>query len=553
MENKRKKLKEKEKTQKNKGKTQKNKQKAVKNVKKTSKNSKNASKNRTIENESVKKNNAKRERKSGFVWFLSVSTLAVCLLLVCQFFFASAVTADSKFYKNTKINGIDVGGMTMAEAENAVLTKMLENKGDVRINLSCGDKRWQLKGGDFEVANGLQKDIKTIASYGKTGNYFENLKNKKEIEKNGKDFNVSYASVLAGVEEKIEEVASEVEREQKEARLVFAPNNENPFSVDAGQSAVIVLRDELRKRIDEALLNQNVVDVEIPIVEIEAEFNEDELLKSVVKRSEFSTDYSKSTENRKNNVRRALESFNGLVVESGQTVSFNEITGARTEENGYKNAHIIYNGVYVDGVGGGVCQASTTLYNALLLAGIKIDKVFHHSLPASYVPLSFDAMVSGGDCDLVFTNNLEKPIYIKCSAGNEKVTVEIYGQDMDGVKIERRAELVKILPHNGDQILPDEKEEYANKILYKGEFYRVKWPKEGYESKGYLRYYKDGEFVEEKEIRHDFYRPQDGVVMEGTSELGVGMTLPASEVAIVSPQKVTSKTEESARARLTKI
>ena len=546
MENKKNKLKEKEKTQKNK-------QKAVKNVKKTSKNSKKSSKNIIIKNENVKKNENKRERKSGFVWFLSVSTLAVCLLLVCQFFFASAVTADSKFYKNTKINGIDVGGMTMAEAENAVLTKMLENKGDVRINLSCGDKRWQLKGGDFEVANGLQKDIKTIASYGKTGNYFENLKNKKEIEKNGKDFNVSYASVLAGVEEKIEEVASEVEREQKEARLVFAPNNENPFSVDAGQSAVIVLRDELRKRIDEALLNQNVVDVEIPIVEIEAEFNEDELLKSVVKRSEFSTDYSKSTENRKNNVRRALESFNGLVVESGQTVSFNEITGARTEENGYKNAHIIYNGVYVDGVGGGVCQASTTLYNALLLAGIKIDKVFHHSLPASYVPLSFDAMVSGGDCDLVFTNNLEKPIYIKCSAGNEKVTVEIYGQDMDGVKIERRAELVKILPHNGDQILPDEKGEYANKILYKGEFYRVKWPKEGYESKGYLRYYKDGEFVEEKEIRHDFYRPQDGVVMEGTSELGVGMTLPASEVAIVSPQKVTSKTEESARARLTKI
>lgn len=546
MENKRKKLEKKEKTQKNK-------QKTTKNMKKTSKNSKNSSKNIITKNENVKKNENKRERKSGFVWFLSVSTLAVCLLLVCQFFFASAVTADSKFYKNTKINGIDVGGMTMAEAENAVLTKMLEKKGDVRINLSCGDKKWQLKGGDFEVANGLQKDIKTIASYGKTGNYFENLKKKKEIEKNGKNFNVSYASVLAGVEEKIEEVASEVEREQKEAQLVFAPNNENPFSVDAGQSAVIVLRDELRKRIDEALLNQNVVDVEIPIVEIEAEFDEDELLKSVVKRSEFSTDYSKSTENRKNNVRRALESFNGLVVESGQTVSFNEITGARTEENGYKNAHIIYNGVYVDGVGGGVCQASTTLYNALLLAGIKIDKVFHHSLPASYVPLSFDAMVSGGDCDLVFTNNLEKPIYIKCSADNEKVTVEIFGQDMDGVRIERRAELVKILPHNGDQILPDEKGEYANKILYKGEFYRVKWPKEGYESKGYLRYYKDGEFVEEKEIRHDFYRPQDGIVMEGTSELGVGMTLPASEVAIVSPQKVTSKTEESARARLTKI
>lgn len=80
----------------------------------------------------------------------------------------------------------------------------------------------------------------------------------------------------------------------------------------------------------------------------------------------------------------------------------------------------------------------------------------------------------------------------------------------------------------------------------------MKWPKEGYESKGYLRYYKDGELVDEKEIRHDFYQPQDGIVMEGVEDLGVGMTLPASDVSICSPQKVTKKAEESARERLTK-
>ena len=313
-----------------------------------------------------------------------------------------------------------------------------------------------------------------------------------------------------------------------------------------------MLRDELYKRIDEGLQGGKVANVEIPIIEISPEFSEEELLNSVVKRSEFSTSYATSSKDRKNNVKKALESFNGLFVESGQTVSFNEVTGARTEENGYKNAHIIYGGVYVDGVGGGVCQASTTLYNALLLAGIQIDEVYHHSLPASYVPLSFDAMVSGNACDLVFTNNLDKPIYIRTLADEERVTVEIYGENMEGVSIVRRAELVKVLPHNGDKILPDTKGEYANKILYKGEFYRVKWPKEGYESKGYLRYYKDGEFVEEKEIRHDFYQPQDGIVMEGVEDLGVGMTLPASDVSICSPQKVTKKTEESARARLTK-
>ena len=500
----------------------------------------------------IAKKEVKSEKKSGFLWFLSVSAVAVCCLFVCQFFFVNSLTTNSRFYDNTKINGIDVSNMTMAEAENVVLTDMLTSRPDIEINLSYGDKEWKLKGTDFEVANKIEPYIKKVASYGKTGNYFQNLRKAKEIKKNGKDFQISYKCVLADVDEKIEEIIGEVERSQEVAKLVFSPNEEEIFYVDEGKSSITVLRDELYKRIDEGLQGGKVANVEIPIIEISPEFSEEELLNSVVKRSEFSTSYATSSKDRKNNVKKALESFNGLVVESGQTVSFNEVTGARTEENGYKNAHIIYGGVYVDGVGGGVCQASTTLYNALLLAGIQIDEVYHHSLPASYVPLSFDAMVSGNACDLVFTNNLDKPIYIRTFADEERVTVEIYGENMDGVSIVRRAELVKVLPHNGDKILPDTKGEYANKILYKGEFYRVKWPKEGYESKGYLRYYKDGEFVEEKEIRHDFYQPQDGIVMEGVEDLGVGMTLPASDVSICSPQKVTKKAEESARARLTK-
>lgn len=495
----------------------------------------------------------KKEKRSGFFWFLSVSAVAVSCLLVCQFFFVNSLTSNAKFYENTKINGIDVGNMTLAEAENVVLTDMLTSRGDIEINLSYGDKEWSLKGTDFEVANKIEPYIKKVAEYGRTGNYFQNLSKAKEIKKNGKDFHISYKCVLAGVDEKIEEIIDEVERSQEVAKLVFLPDEEEIFKVDKGKSSVTVLRDELYKEIDVQLLNGKVANVEIPIVEIAPEFSEEELLNSVVKRSEFSTNYASSSSDRKNNVKRALESFNGLVVESGERISFNEVTGARTEDNGYKNAHIIYGGVYIDGVGGGVCQASTTLYNALLMAGLEINEVYHHSLPASYVPLSFDAMVSGDYCDLVFTNNLDKPIYIKTSADDEKVTVEIYGPSMDGMTIERRAELVKILPHNGDKILPDTKGEYSNKILYKGEFYRVKWPREGYESKGYLRYYKGGEFVEEKEIRHDFYQAQDGIVMEGVEDLGVGMTLPASEVSICSPQKVTKKSEESARERLTKV
>lgn len=500
----------------------------------------------------VKKSEEKNKNKHGFVWFISISALAVICLLVCQFFFENGLTTNSRFYDNTKINGIDVSNMTMAEAENVVLTDMLTNRKDVEINLTSGDKEWTLKGTDFEVTNKIQPYIKEIASYGKTGNFFDNYKKSKEIKENGKDFQISYKAVLGNLEEKIDEIIEEVERPQEVASLVFSPNEDEVFHVDKGKSSVTVLRNELFSQIDEQLAMGKTANVEIPIVEIEPEFDEEDLLNSVVKRSEFSTSYSSSGADRKNNVKKALESFNGLIVESGESVSFNEITGPRTEENGYKNAHIIFDGVYVDGVGGGVCQASTTLYNALLLADIQIDQVYHHSLPASYVPLSFDAMVSGNYSDLVFTNNLDKPIYILTKADDNNVTVEIYGPSLNGVEIKRRSELVKILPHNGDKIVKDTKGAYSNKILYQGEFYRVKWPKEGYESKGYLQYYKDGELLEEKEIRHDYYKAQDGIVMEGVEELGVGMSLPASEVQICSPQKVTKQHEENARQRLEK-
>ncbi len=499
------------------------------------------------------KENGKKTKNKGFLWFLGVSAVSVSLLVGCQLFFENSLSANQRFYQNTRINGIDVSGMTASEAENVVLTDMLNNKKDIEINLTSKDKSWKLEGKDFEVANKIQPVIAQISMYGKKGNFFQNKIAEKNAKEKGKDFQISFVNVLGNIDEKIDEIISEVEQESRKASLVFQPKEEEVFKVDEGQKAILVDRDKLYKEIDENLKNSKKVSIEIPIIEIGEEFDVEELRQSVVRRSVFTTSYATSKEDRKKNVRLALENFNGMIVEPGQTVSFNETTGQRTEENGYNNAHIIVGGVYVDGVGGGVCQASTTLYNALLLSDIEILSVNHHSLPASYVPLSFDAMVSGSYSDLVFKNNLDTPIYIKTFYDDKEVGVEIYGQRFDdGITIKRRAELVKVLPHNGDKIVSDTKGEYLNKILYKGEYYRVKYPREGYESKGYLQYYKDGELIKEKEIRHDFYQPQDGVVMEGVEEPVESMTIPASDVKIIKPQKVSEQTLENVRNKLEK-
>lgn len=498
------------------------------------------------------KNKTKKKSK-GMLWFLGISSLSVTLLLCCQFFFDNVVAADARFYDNTSINGINVGGMSVAEAENVVLTDMLNARKDIEIELTSNDKSWTLSGSDFEVTNQIRPVVLNLVKYGKDGNFFQNKMKENQIKKDGKNFEISYTNVLADINEKIDEIISSVEHESVSASLKFDPNADEMFYVDRGQSAVLVNRDKLYSEIDNSLKSNKKVKIEIPIIEIKQDIDVDAIKNSVVKRGEFSTNYQKSSASRKNNVKKAIESFNGLVVEPGQVISFNETTGPRTEEYGYKNAHIIVGGVYVDGVGGGVCQASTTLYNALLLSDIEILSANHHSLPASYVPLSLDAMVSGSYSDLVFKNNLENPIYIKTTADESNIKVEIYGQKFEnGVAVSTRTELVKILPHNGDRIVADTKGEYSNKILYKGEYLRLKYPREGYESKAYLQYFKDGKLVEEKEIRHDFYQPQDGIVMEGVELPADGMIIPASDVKIIKPQKVTKTSEDAVRAKLEK-
>lgn len=152
----------------------------------------------------------------------------------------------------------------------------------------------------------------------------------------------------------------------------------------------------------------------------------EQLKRQTTLKCRFSTRYGNSTAARKSNVKRALKAFQGMTVENGERVSFNEAVGPRTKQNGFFEAKIIMDGKYVQGVGGGVCQASTTLFNALIMSGVTVNKVHQHSLASSYVAPSFDAMVSSVS-DLVFTNETGGRIFIAAYGTDSEATVEIYG------------------------------------------------------------------------------------------------------------------------------
>ena len=151
--------------------------------------------------------------------------------------------------------------------------------------------------------------------------------------------------------------------------------------------------------------------------------------------------------NRNINVNLSAQAINGMVVLPGETFSFNKATGERTAAKGYKEANAISGGKSKPEIGGGVCQTSSTLFNAVARANLEIVSRSPHAWPSSYVPEGMDATVNWPGLDFKFRNNTNYPIYIVSWYDNRRVTAELYGMGLgDGVSIDLEHKKVRDLP-----------------------------------------------------------------------------------------------------------
>jgi len=236
--------------------------------------------------------------------------------------------------------------------------------------------------------------------------------------------------------------------------------------------------------------------------------------KFLTERASFSTYYKNSSSERKHNIRLATKSIDGYILDVGAEFSFNRVVGERTERRGYKSAKIIVGGEFVDGVGGGVCQVSTTLYNAVVLSGLKVSEYHNHSLAVSYVSPSRDAMVNSNSSDLRFINDTKNPIIIRAKADGERVEIKIIGEPKKFIyKIE--SEVLETIPAPEYVVKTDDKGEYPD--LYEGERLYLSYAKDGLKSRSVLIKYKDGVVVEKTRLRTDTYKAVQGKVVIGTT------------------------------------
>ena len=159
----------------------------------------------------------------------------------------------------------------------------------------------------------------------------------------------------------------------------------------------------------------------------------------------YSTSFDPADVRRVYNIRVAASSLDGLLIPPGQEVSFNRVVGPRSTEAGYKNAKVIVNDEFVEGIGGGVCQVSTTLYNTILLSNLEILKRTNHSLPVSYVPIGRDATVVYGATDLKFRNSTESYVYVRSSVYGRQLNFKIYGNTDYKAPVSIRTRVIKVL------------------------------------------------------------------------------------------------------------
>ena len=224
--------------------------------------------------------------------------------------------------------------------------------------------------------------------------------------------------------------------------------------------------------------------------------------------SSFSTKYDASNINRSKNLAIAAGKINGTVLMPGETFSFNKVVGKRTVEEGYRDAKIYENGTVVDGLAGGICQISSTLYNAVVLANLEIEERRNHSFTASYVPAGRDATVVYGIKDFKFKNSRTYPIKIEANVSNGIAEFKIHG-----IAEESEYE-VKIIPVT-TQSIPYATETIVDPTLAPGQRIVTQAGHPGYKVTTYKELRSNGVTVSKDILSNDTYQPMKAIVRVG--------------------------------------
>lgn len=460
-------------------------------------------------------------------YMLVVFTIVLSAAAAALFLFPGASSGEGEasrlldfntVTKGVRVGGIDISGMTGEEALAAASGIPESLLGGIKVTIDVNGTVFEYGAGEAGIDTDYEEAISRAIIYGRTGTY-EQRKRCAYAAMNGSvNFNVKVRADEQSVKTALEPLKRQMDKPPVDAAYVFTPGghaadgtpydtgakNKKPVRIpegsmpgairyqyyrtdkyvknyipkDASVSRFFFTEQSEGVLVDiDALAAQIVGAVKTGQYSIKAPA---QILKptifidSVKYATQLVSSWTSSYESHDNpernyNIAKLSAIINGVVIEPGDTWSINEQAGARTYKNGWKEAPGILKGAFVDGPGGGVCQVSSTLYNAALRAGLKVESS-RHSIISNYIPLGLDATISSGGKDLKLSNPYESPVFIVSYVNpkDKNVTVEIYGPPvMDAAygqvvlsfssKVTARTEMPDTQKHYNAASTPDEK------------------------------------------------------------------------------------------------
>ena len=362
---------------------------------------------------------------------------------------------DGVFYPNIFVNDIPLEGKTLDEAAAVVTQQVQSLISSFRITLRTEDGRsWDITGDSLNMKYDIADQLDQLWAIGHTGSSSTRYEQVKALEAEPAMRYTTLTYDLSQVNQILNQIKAEVDQPAVSATRVQDDSKWPPFSYTddiPGQTLDITGLNERICTMVDTLVSGVVVLSPTPV---QATITRAQLEAQIVKLSSYETTVGKSgeyAEARAENVRLGTEKFNHLVIRAGESVSFNKVAGKRTVANGYQQALEIAYGNYVLGTGGGICQVSSTLYNAVVNAGLTVNKRTPHAIPSSYVEKGLDATVSDDRYDFVFSNNTNSDIYIETEfvkvKGYYHSRFTIYGRpDPNGYTYKLVSQVVETIP-----------------------------------------------------------------------------------------------------------
>lgn len=433
---------------------------------------------------------------------LIISIILFVILGLGLYVYFNVLEVDT-IYKGVKVDRYDISLMTKTEALNFVKDKKEEEIRKKNMKLIYLEDEYIVPLTDIGIEYNFKNAITKAYSAGREGNVFKRIYNILNIRKNGINILLEADFNEKSIKNIIENIVEDIDTDAKDAEFHF---NDGDIEIVDEVVGKTVDKEKLYNEIKDNLCTLN--DIEIPVNSIMPKLSKDLLSRINGIIGEFSTSFKGSSKNRIDNIGLSANAIKGKMLMPGETMSFNETTGPRQKEFGYKESSVIMSGEFSSGVGGGVCQTSTTLYNVLLLSDITIIERTHHSIPIGYVNLGQDAAVATGLLDLKFKNDFDYPIYFDSKITEDRLYFYVYGD------AEKRDYTVKIESETVETVHPEE-EITVDKSLEPGSRVLVQQGRTGYKVNTYKYIVKDGKAIDRELITQDYYKPRNSIYKVG--------------------------------------